>query len=411
MDKPHAERATQNEDAFDLAERTSADELTRLKLSEELFELRYQRQRRRSRFQTLTQSLVGFVAVAGFFANAFQAYLNKQAQQKQQQMDQDRWSREFERAQRADKYRAFFETSALVTDENNPNKRLVGYALLKEFVSDPDYNDKATVLLTEALTQELRRDNLDHGLSEESRVAVARILDTLSHTPDCGALANAARSIEYITKRKAQFGNVEEAVEVFEVYVRRLLGQAALACSTFAEFQQVRRPLAQVLEKNPELSRQPTAPNRSRVNELLAQLLRNACVTEIATGAGADCPDIFEHYEHLCQEAMTTPLMAKATPEAEAPRAVIDAGHTATAAVATMTENTPPSSAENKRGTIEPVSQVVTEKKPLGSSKRHAEWSPAEEQAACALVAQPLPVAPPDAGSITSVDAGGNTVE
>src|SRR6185312_14503067 len=102
-----------------------ADELTRLKLAEELFELRYQRQRRRSRIAIAAQSMVAVVAVGGFFVNAFQSYINKQAQQKQQQIDQERWSAEFERSKAEDKYRAFFETSALVTDEANPNKRLV----------------------------------------------------------------------------------------------------------------------------------------------------------------------------------------------------------------------------------------------------------------------------------------------
>ena len=78
-----------------------------------------------------------------------------QAQQ-QSAVDQDRWSREFVRAQRADKYRAFFETSVLATDPANADKRLVGYALLQEFVDDEDYNSKATLMLEESLMQELR---------------------------------------------------------------------------------------------------------------------------------------------------------------------------------------------------------------------------------------------------------------
>jgi hypothetical protein len=35
-----------------------------------------------------------------------------------------------------DKYRAFFETTVLATDTANYDKRLVGYALLQEFVTD-----------------------------------------------------------------------------------------------------------------------------------------------------------------------------------------------------------------------------------------------------------------------------------
>ncbi|MBS2031739.1 MAG: hypothetical protein JST54_27830 [Deltaproteobacteria bacterium] len=301
MDEPKARQTTQSEDAFGLAQNANADELTRLKLAEELFELRYQRQRRRSRIQMASQSLVGLVAVGGFFANAFQSYVNKQQQQHQQQVDQDRWNREFERAKAADKYRAFFETSALVTDEANANKRLVGYALLQEFVGDDDYNSKATLLLEEALVQELRRKTTT-GLDEERRAAVTAILGALSATSSCKALVHASKSIDRIASRKAQTGDAAEASEVFGVYVRSLLGRAVLNCASLADVQEVRRPLVATLQRAPELAglKVPPAPTAAQARTRVAELLRQSCLDDIAAKGNSDCAEVFTRYTQLC---------------------------------------------------------------------------------------------------------------
>ena len=365
MDQPKAENAVGREDPFELASAATADELERLKVSEELFELRYQRKRRRSRIQVAMQSMVGVVAVLGFFANAFQAFLNKKAQERQQQSDQERWTREFDRASRSDKYRAFFETSALVTDEANPSKRLVGYALLKEFVQDSDYNDKATALLEEALTQELRRDTTPHGLSEGGQAAVTRILDALSHTSDCKALEQAAKSVDFVAKRKSQSGDLEEAQQVFSVYVRRLLGRGALSCATFDDFAQVRRPLRQVLLKNPELAGEKALSDLPRANKALAILLHDDCLDEVAGGSSGDCPEVMEHYQQLCRELAAAPV---------AHAVVRDAGAAARARVA------------------------------AGAEHSDATTTPADEREACEVIARPLPAGaadagPPDAGA------------
>jgi hypothetical protein len=363
MDQSKAEKAVASEEPFALADAASADELARLKASEELFELRYQRKRRGSRVQVALQSMVGLVAVLGFFANAFQTYLNKRSQEKQQQIDGDRWSREFDRASRADKYRAFFETSALVTDESNPSKRLVGYALLKEFVQDVDYNDKATVLLEEALTQELRRDNVAHGLSEGGQAAVTRILDALSHTSDCRALQQAAKSVDFVPKRKMQSGDVEEAQQVFAVYVRRLLGRAALSCPTFDDFDQVRRPLRQVLQRNPEMGFAKGNLDGAQANTALALMLYASCVDEVAGGSNGDCAEVMERYGSLCHQLAAGPVAKPASPDA--------GGHSGS--------------------------------KSAVRADRVPEWP--EEQAACDVIARPLPVGPVDAGA---PDAGGS---
>ena len=301
MDDDKARKTTQSEDAFGLAQHANADELTRLKLAEELFELRYQRQRRRSRIQIASQSLVGLVAVGGFFANAFQSYVNKQQQQHQQQVDQDRWNREFERAKAADKYRAFFETSALVTDETNSNKRLVGYALLQEFVGDDDYNSKATLLLEEALVQELRRKTTA-GLDDERRAAVTAILGALSATSSCKALVHASKSIDRIAGRKAQTGDSDEASEVFGVYVRNLLGRAVLNCPSLTDVQDVRRPLVMTLQRSPDLGglKAPPAPTPAQARTRVAELLRQTCIDELNNKGNSDCAEVFTRYTQLC---------------------------------------------------------------------------------------------------------------
>ena len=167
-------------------------------------------------------------------------------------MDQERWSKEFERARQADKYRAFFETTVLATDSANADKRLVGYALLQEFVSDIEYTNKAMLMLEESLSQELR-SNTKQGIDEAHRNAVVAIVTALSETHDCGALERAARTIDRVAQRHGKYKDAEESGEVFRVYVRRLLGQAAEVCHTPADFRAVRRPLRDTLVKIPEI--------------------------------------------------------------------------------------------------------------------------------------------------------------
>jgi hypothetical protein len=181
-----------------------------------------------------------------------QSYANKQ-QHHQAQIDNERWSKEFQRAQRADKYRAFFETSVLATDPTNPDKRLVGYALLQEFVDDDDYNSKATRLLEESLVQELR-SNTAAGLDEQHRNMVLAIVTALSESTDCKALGRAARSIDKIAKRHAVQQDADETAEIYKIYVRRLVGRAALICKTMKELDGVRHPLVETMLRAPEIA-------------------------------------------------------------------------------------------------------------------------------------------------------------
>ena len=293
------EKALRREDAGALASAATLDDLQRMKAAEELFELRYQRKRRSSRINIASQALVGYVAIAGFFVNAFQSYVNKQQQQQQRAIDQERWNKEFARASQADKYRAFFETSVLATDPANADKRLVGYALLQEFVQDRDYTQKAMLMLEESLSQELR-SNTAPGLDPEHRAAVTAILTALSGTADCRALERAARSIDLVAKRHARFKDVEEAGEVLKVYVRRLVGRGAEVCKEPKDFKAVRRPLRDTVLKSPALLGLPPQPTPGQADLRLAEVLLDWCRDEIAVSGATECPDMLRGYAGLC---------------------------------------------------------------------------------------------------------------
>ena len=307
---PAADAALKKEDPVALAQSATAEELERLKAAEAIIEARFQRTRRSSRFTVASQVLVGWVALAGFFVNAYQSFNNRQQQQHQSEMDQSRWTREFERAQQADKYRAFFETSVLATDSSNPDKRLVGYALLEEFVDDATYNSKATLMLEESLAQVLRSNTKD-GIDEAHQNAVTAILTALSQTKDCHALQQAALSIDKVAKRHAQVEDVVESSEVFKVYVRALVGRAAQVCPTLKEFRLVRRPLRDTLMKIPSLAGLKGNVPAASANTRIAELLRDQCIDEMSVSGATECGDIFHHYLTLCQKGPDTTVAAE----------------------------------------------------------------------------------------------------
>jgi hypothetical protein len=308
-------KAVNANDPYALAASASKEELDRLRAAEELIEADRKRLQARSTFSVAAQVLVGWVAIAGFLVNAYQSFTNKQQAERQAQVDQDRWSKEFQRAREADKYRAFFETTVLATDTGNADKRLVGYALLQEFVSDAEYTSKAMLMLEESLAQELRR-NTNQGIDEAHRNAVVAIVTALSETRDCGALARAARSIDKVAQRLNRYGDVEEASEVFNVYVRRLVGQAAQVCTTMADFRSVRRPLRDTLVKAPKLGELtfPTTPEAA--NTRMAEILRDRCLTDVAVSGASDCPDVFAGYSKLCDQPEPPPKEVASAPPA-----------------------------------------------------------------------------------------------
>jgi hypothetical protein len=302
-DHSELKQALDREDLLSVVQIADGEQIKRLVSAEELFEKRYQRRKRSSTIAAASQAVVGYVALAGFFANAYQNWNNKKQQEEQAKLDNARWEREFKRAQDADKYRAFFETSALVTDAKNPDKRLVGYALLKEFVDDKDYNSKATLMLEESLAQELRNEGGDGGLDEAHRNAVVAILSALSHTTDCKALERAARTIDKLARHHAKTGDVEGVREAFGIYVRRLVGRAADGCPNPKDFKSVRKPLRDTLMKLPELGGLSGKVTPAAAIERIAEILRDHCVEEIGSTGVTDCPEIWRGYDKICTSA------------------------------------------------------------------------------------------------------------
>jgi len=293
-------------DPAELARTASLDEIQRMKAAEELHRLRADRKARRSRLAIAGQVLVGYVALAGLAVNAYQSWSNKQQQEHRDKTELEKWNKEFARATQADKYRAFFETSMLATDTLNADKRLVGYALLQEFVRDPMYDEKAMIMLEESLSQELRGAPTDK-LDDARRASVRAILTSLAGTDDCRALQRAARSVDRVARYHAKNRDEGETREVVDVYVRRLVGRAALVCGTLKDFRTVRQPIRDTMMRNPELLGL-NAPTEAEANLLLAAILRQKCEEEMAYSGVSDCPAILRGYAALCDKGGREPV-------------------------------------------------------------------------------------------------------
>jgi hypothetical protein len=277
------------------------EQLQRMSVAEDVAEKRFQRFRRKARIFSVSQALVGYVALAGFFANAYQNYNAKKQADARAQLDEERWAKEFKRAQDADKYRAFFETSALATDPTNPDKRLVGYALLKEFVDDPTYNAKATFMLEESLALELRTDK-SSGLDEQHAAAVTAILGALSHTSDCAALERAAHSIDKLALHHAQKQDVDEAKDVLGMYVLRIVGRTAQVCKA-PELIESRKPIRDFLSKQYDIAGFAKPPTMWQIDHRIAEILKERAADK-AEGGVTEFEDIPQKLQKLC-EAIT----------------------------------------------------------------------------------------------------------
>jgi hypothetical protein len=332
---PAAAAAADREDPFALAQSASHEELEKLHLAEEFFERRHHRRKRSTKFAIASQALVGYVAFAGLAVNAYQSYANNQKQLRQQDTDNERWNKEFERAKEADKYRAFFETSVLATDPTNPDKRLVGYALLQEFVEDKGYNGKATLMLEESLLQELRGDTSASGLDDAHRNAVVAILTSLSQTSDCHALERPSRSIGKIAHHHQETQDLEETSEVFNVYVRRVIGRAALICPTMKEFRSIRQPIRETLSRMPEIGGLKGKVTPAAADTQIAEILVSRCTQEMSVSGASDCAEIFNHYEKLCAATKKAELAEDDGSCNVMKEAAAAAAHAAAAAAAT----------------------------------------------------------------------------
>jgi hypothetical protein len=287
----------EREDPVAMARAATLDELNRLQVAEEVIEKRHARKRRTARLFTVSQAMVGYVALAGFFANAYQNRLNKAQADVRAEIEKERWSKEFERAQDADTYRAFFETAALATDRANADKRLVGYALLKEFMTKNKYDQKATFMLEESLALELR-DEAGPGLDEQHRAAVTSILTSLSQATSCQALGRAARTISKLAVKHKKEHDVAESKEVLDLYILRILGRAAHIC-TPKDFLDVRHPVRELMLHNPEISGLKPRATAVDADRQIAQILRETCQAEIEGGV-TDCAAVPAAWKAMC---------------------------------------------------------------------------------------------------------------
>lgn len=318
LDPAQVDKAFAENDAQTLARHATAEELERLRTAEQILQLARERKRNTSRWALVSQVMVSVVAAIGMLVNAYQSYANKQAHDHQANIDEARWNKEFSRAQRADKYRAFFETSVLATDPSNPDKRLVGYALLQEFVADEDYNSKATLMLEESLAQELR--GATGGVEAAHRNAVVAIVSALSQTNDCHALERAAHTIDRVAQHHKDSQDAAETKDIFRLYVRRLLGRAAQTCKSPEDFFDVRRPLAQTLLRLPELADATTRLKEVEVNQRLVSILIEECRDEIEIGR-TECVPMIEKYGVLCSQVVKPAEKAVEGPACEAAKA------------------------------------------------------------------------------------------
>jgi hypothetical protein len=280
-------------------------ELEKLKLAEEILEARFHAQKRASKIAVVSSALVGYVALAGFFANAYQNYLNKVHLQQQQEQQDLKWKQEFDRGQRADKYKAFFEVSNLVTDQNNPERRLIGYGLMDEFVADPDYHARAVGILESSLERELRESASEppaDGLSEPHEVAISSIIKAMSASTSCHEFERVAKTIRGIVAHAAK-ADLAETRELFTLYTRRLVGRAAIVCRDFKDYDAVRAPVRTALRHVPDVAGLAKNATDAEVNGAITHLLVEACEIEERDLGSPECEEIRKKYTLFCQDA------------------------------------------------------------------------------------------------------------
>ena len=160
-------------------------------------------------------------------------------------------------------------------------------------------------MLEESLSQELRgapKDKLD----DARRASVRAILTSLAGTEDCRALQRAARSVDRVARYHARTRDEGETREVIEVYVRRLVGRAAIVCGSLKDFRAVRQPIRDTMLRNPELIGL-NSPTDAEANLLIASILRQRCEEEMNYSGASDCAEILRAYAALCDKGGREP--------------------------------------------------------------------------------------------------------
>lgn len=293
------------------------------------------------KFVLASQGLVGWLALIGVALNVFQMYSNRKQFEQQRTSEEARWRSEFDRAQAADKHNAFLQVSGLITD-GQVDRRLLGYALLGEFMGDKDYYDKAQLMLEERMLAETQ----DKQFDEQHRNALRVIVRTLSATKDCDALIKGASAIHKLKKvRDLQLSGddgIDTPVEeLYADFVRYIYGHALVVCSGKPdELKQVRTEIRVALE--PYVKGTSDREKKIAGNKLVAQYLRDRCFDE-PQGGQNECVTLFTAFESHCKE-LEKDVKQKAQWELEkescnvAGAALVELKHRAALAVVTPEE-------------------------------------------------------------------------
>ena len=99
-----------------------------------------------------------------------------------------------------------------------------------------------------------------------------------------------------------------------DVYVRRLVGRAALVCGSLKDFRAVRQPIRDTMLANPELLGL-NAPTEAEANLLMAAILAQKCEEEMAYSGASECPEILRAYAGICERGGREPADDRAACE------------------------------------------------------------------------------------------------
>ena len=275
-------------------------DLAALKAAEDVIAARARAEERPNKFAIASQALVGWLALIGVALNVFQMYSNRKQFEQQRASEEVRWKQEFDRTRASDKHNAFFQVAALITD-GEVDRRLLGYALLGEFMSDKDYYDKAQLMLGERMAAETQAKDFN----ESHRNALRVIIRTLSQTRDCEALIQGATSVHHLRRARDVQLSGDDGIgtpveELYADFVRFIYGRALLVCGgRHDEVKLIRNEIRAALL--PYVKGKDEGEKRAAGNKLMAQYLRDRCLDEPA-GAASECPAIFNAWLLSCAE-------------------------------------------------------------------------------------------------------------
>ncbi len=278
--------------------RAAGSEIGALKAAEDVIDARSKAESKPSRIALASQALVGWLALIGVALNVVQMYANHKQYDESRAADQQRWQLEFKRSQEADKHAAFLQVSTMITD-SIVDRRLLGYALIGEFMGDKEYYDKAQLMLSERLGAEAGAKDFD----EAHRNALRVIVRTLSQTKDCVALIRGASSIHKLRNARDAQLNGDDGIstpveDLYADFVRFIYGRALLVCA--GKDDEIRLVRNEVRSAMIPLMKGETPKEKSiAANKIIAQYMRDRCLDE-PQGAASECPAIFDSFVKRC---------------------------------------------------------------------------------------------------------------